>query len=139
MTRAAVIAQGDTILLKDLPPEIQEWAKENPAEAAEPTESATAAGQALSAGASPEPAASPAESGPMANLKACFENLYTELRRENREDILSIIEKAMIEKALRETGGNQVKASSILGITRATLRKRIDQYAEEKAEAQSEP
>jgi len=34
----------------------------------------------------------------------------------------------MIRRSLKESGGNQVKASAMLGITRATLRKRIDTY-----------
>jgi len=36
------------------------------------------------------------------------------------------MEKEVIQRCLTECGGNQVKASAILGITRATLRKRID-------------
>ena len=38
------------------------------------------------------------------------------------------IEERMVHLAFRETDGNQVKASNILGMTRATLRKRIDQW-----------
>ena len=36
------------------------------------------------------------------------------------------MEKEVIRRALQECEGNQVKASALLGITRATLRKRID-------------
>jgi len=39
-----------------------------------------------------------------------------------------LVEKEMIQRSLTESGGNQVKASGLLGITRATLRKRIDMY-----------
>lgn len=42
--------------------------------------------------------------------------------------IISEVEKAMIQKALEITKGNQVKASALLGITRMTLRKKIDEY-----------
>ena len=45
------------------------------------------------------------------------------------DTVLGTMAKEMVQRALRETGGNQVKASSLLGITRATLRKRIDQYS----------
>ena len=43
--------------------------------------------------------------------------------------ILRKLEVEMIQRALRETGGNQVRAANILGITRTTLRKRIEQYS----------
>jgi DNA-binding protein Fis len=39
--------------------------------------------------------------------------------------IISDVEKAMISSVLRETKGNQFKASKILGINRNTLRKKI--------------
>lgn len=42
--------------------------------------------------------------------------------------ILSSVEKSLIEKALRKTKGNQVQASALLGITRVTLRKKIQEY-----------
>lgn len=47
-------------------------------------------------------------------------NLYTLLLRE--------IEKPLIRHILRETGGNQVQAATILGINRNTLRKKIKQF-----------
>ncbi len=37
-------------------------------------------------------------------------------------------EKALLRRALEMTGGNQVKASEMLGINRMTLRKKIEQY-----------
>jgi DNA-binding NtrC family response regulator len=37
-------------------------------------------------------------------------------------------EKALIRRALEMTGGNQLKASELLGINRMTLRKKIEQY-----------
>ena len=45
--------------------------------------------------------------------------------------ILSFIEKNMIKRAISDTGGNQAKAAEILGITRNTLKKRLDEYAAE--------
>lgn len=46
-------------------------------------------------------------------------NIYHQVIRE--------IEKALIQKALEITGGNQVKASSLLGINRLTLRKKLEE------------
>jgi DNA-binding protein Fis len=34
----------------------------------------------------------------------------------------------MVKHALQETRGNQVQAAKLLGITRATLRKRIEKF-----------
>ena len=42
--------------------------------------------------------------------------------------MIETVEKEIIQRALKECGGNQVKASALLGITRATLRKRIDVF-----------
>ncbi|MBI5057485.1 MAG: sigma-54-dependent Fis family transcriptional regulator [Nitrospirae bacterium] len=42
--------------------------------------------------------------------------------------IISTVEKCLIEKALKITKGNQVQASAMLGITRVTLRKKIQEY-----------
>ena len=42
------------------------------------------------------------------------------------------MEREMIVRALAETAGNQVHAAKILGITRATLRKRIAKFGIER-------
>jgi len=42
--------------------------------------------------------------------------------------ILPAVERELIIHALKETGGNQVQAAKLLGITRATLRKRVDKF-----------
>ncbi|MDA0346636.1 MAG: sigma-54 dependent transcriptional regulator [Verrucomicrobia bacterium] len=130
VNRASVISQGDTILLKDLPSEIREWAETNN------LESKTATNPPFA------PSDTETSVGPISSketqvtssdisLGEVYLLLYSKLRAEGQESILNKIEKAMIESALDETKGNQVKTSSILGITRATLRKRIEQFREE--------
>jgi nitrogen regulation protein NR(I) len=42
--------------------------------------------------------------------------------------IMSAVEKTLIQEALQMYGGNQVKASSFLGMNRATLRKKMEEY-----------
>ena len=42
--------------------------------------------------------------------------------------MLPAVERELIAHALRETNGNQVRAARLLGITRATLRKRIEKF-----------
>ncbi len=49
--------------------------------------------------------------------------------KDEREDIMSVIEKALIIRALNETHGNQLQAAQILGINRNTLRNKIEKYA----------
>ncbi len=146
--RAAVVAKGDTILSKDLPAELLEAVLgTRPALGSR----APFHGEAVTRGGLLEPApatppkpapedvpdlgmttpgeASTADSaGDPPDTEHAFDRLFSVLRASIQGPILPEIERAMIERTLAETSGNQVKASQILGITRATLRKRIDQY-----------
>jgi two-component system nitrogen regulation response regulator GlnG len=42
--------------------------------------------------------------------------------------VIPSVERVLVTEALRETGNNQVQAAKLLGITRATLRKRIEKF-----------
>ena len=44
------------------------------------------------------------------------------------DTVTSEVEKALIELALKETGGNQLKTAKALGINRNTLRAKIKSY-----------
>jgi len=57
-----------------------------------------------------------------------FDLAYSNIRKASESNLLALVEKEMIQRSLAETRGNQVKASALLGITRSTLRKRIDAY-----------
>ncbi len=57
-----------------------------------------------------------------------YDIAYAHARETSETNLLEVVEKEMIQRTLKESGGNQVKASAMLGITRATLRKRIDSY-----------
>jgi len=46
--------------------------------------------------------------------------------------ILPAVERELVILALRETSGNQVHAARLLGITRATLRKRVEKFGIQK-------
>jgi Fis family transcriptional regulator len=45
-----------------------------------------------------------------------------------RKIVLDRVEAPLIEMVLKEVGGNQIKASQLLGINRNTLRKKIKEY-----------
>jgi DNA-binding protein Fis len=46
--------------------------------------------------------------------------------------IIEAAERELIVRALAETAGNQVQAAKLLGMTRATLRKRIESFGIQK-------
>ena len=124
--RSAVIAQGDTILVKDLPQNLREAAAPAaPAPAVQPT--AEVPGTVVAAAAAvPEPL--------LPSLEGALDFVYQQLSADKSETVLERLEREMIQRAIKEFGGNQVRASERLGITRATLRKRLDALRGEAAE-----
>lgn len=144
--RSAVVAQGEAILLKDLPDTIRGAVGEAPAptpisaesapEAAASEESvASETAVSMSApaiesiGGTASSATIPAPEAMPISMPAIYDRLYSELRERQEMRILSLIERQMIERAIAETGGNQARAAEILGITRNTLKKRLDEYS----------
>ncbi|MDD2764151.1 MAG: sigma-54 dependent transcriptional regulator [Opitutaceae bacterium] len=133
--RSAVIAQGDTILFKDLPAEIRDAAWTGGATTPSIPVAIPSAAPAGPAPAIPpaavEPAAasatSPAapESTPL-NLQDALDFVYARLKAESDEPVLERLEREMIGRVLKDENGNLVRASERLGMTRTTLRKRID-------------
>ncbi len=59
-------------------------------------------------------------------LRRCSGNLYGQLT--------AALESSLIRRTLHETGGNQVQAAKLLGISRNTLRDRIDRFSMVSAE-----
>jgi DNA-binding NtrC family response regulator len=135
--RSAVVANGDTILVKDFPSEFLS-PHDGKAKPYETKESGLSAQEDLSPTMSSQPLTvrSPKTeerdeqlllSGSM-SLQEAMELVYAKVRDTTKEPLLTVIEKDMVRLALNETSGNQLKAAEILGITRSTLRKRIDSY-----------
>jgi two-component system nitrogen regulation response regulator GlnG len=54
--------------------------------------------------------------------------LFKWARENGKFKVLPAVERELVIQALVETDGNQVQAAKLLGITRATLRKRIDKF-----------
>ncbi len=125
--RCVTLAQGETILLKDLPPEIlatpiEPTAKDDSQKDREilPPPFVNTNDAAL-----PLTAQLPAKQMETGDI---FDLVYKQVRAESDTAILSRVEKELIQRALQETGGNQVKASHLLGMARVTLRKRISEH-----------
>jgi two-component system nitrogen regulation response regulator GlnG len=140
--RSAVIAQGDTILLKDLPPEIRDAVAPiavsvrvdiGGCTSSSETCDATALAP-LPSGDRPSvaaPGTSPAavrEAPSPLSLNDALDFVYSRLKEEGKEPVLERLEREMITRVLKDENGNLVRASERLGITRTTLRKRIDAF-----------
>jgi two-component system nitrogen regulation response regulator GlnG len=133
--RSAVIAQGETILWKDLPPEIRDAAGGAGTQAA-PTPPAApalipapmppAAGIAEPPPPSAGPEAPPTPALAPLTLNDALDFVYARLKAEDKEPVLDRLEREMITRVLRDENGNLMRASERLGMTRTTLRKRID-------------
>jgi two-component system nitrogen regulation response regulator GlnG len=106
-----VVTKGDVILPIDLPPAIlQQFPRPvQSSEAAAPPRPVT-----LSAG--------------EADLPGLARTLFAWARSKSGLKIIPAVERELIINALAETKGNQVQAAKLLGITRATLRKRVDKF-----------
>ena len=137
VTRAAVMAQGEMILLQDISGVFRDMAPVVPVAAAAATPSSPAPAVAAAAPAIPGPAApkgadsvrpaaaSAAAGLGEADLGQLLDDFHVLLRKRVSEPLLPFLEQELTKRVLRETNGNQAKAAAILGITRATLRKRI--------------
>jgi nitrogen regulation protein NR(I) len=115
--RALVVAKASALRPGDFPAEVTAALPGRPpAEAAAPPLA--------------EPAAAPSGGEPSrpTNLVALGQALFRWARQDSRRKVLPAVERELVVQALLETGGNQVQAAKLLGITRATLRKRIEKF-----------
>ena len=109
--RALVVRKSSAILATDLP-----------AELGSTKNSTTPAAGSTSPPRANEPAAATDE------LAALARTLFTWARGQTKLRVLPAVERELVICALAETQGNQVQAARLLGITRATLRKRIEKF-----------
>lgn len=110
MQRAVVVAKGNVILPADLPPEI--------------IDPASPPGGAPVVGA-------PAVTGgdnTLTEWGVAVRSLFRWARQDPKLKVIPAVERELIIHALQETRGNQVHAAKLLGITRATLRKRVEKF-----------
>ncbi len=100
--RAAVIARGESLSEDDLPADVREPCR---------------SGAAI---------VSPDDVN--AAVDVAVRPLFALARKDPSLKIIAVVERELITRALAETGGNQVQAAKLLGMTRATLRKRIAKF-----------
>jgi len=126
--RAMVLASGNTITLANLPEEISRGQRiPAPASSESPRPVFSAAvPTTLEAAAAPG-----TDAGKMA-LNQAVETLFNFARGDKHFKLLPAAERELIVRALAETSGNQVQAAKLLGVTRATLRKRVDKFGIQK-------
>jgi two-component system nitrogen regulation response regulator GlnG len=105
--RALVMSKGEAILLSDLPAEVS--------------------GQ-VSAGMTGGPMPVPVGDAGATDITHLARQLFQWARREPKMKIIPAVERELVIQALKETEGNQVHAAKLLGITRATLRKRVEKF-----------
>jgi two-component system nitrogen regulation response regulator GlnG len=104
--RALVVAKGQAILAADLPSEVS--------------------GQSAGSHTSAPAQGATAESS--TDLNSIARQLFQWARKDPKLKVIPAIERELVIQALKESSGNQVHAAKLLGITRATLRKRIEKF-----------
>jgi len=142
LRRAVVVSKGSAILESDLPPEILQSVQSE--RAARPASTASASMGDSSPGSSTPsalaPSVPPVEAGLSPALASSLDpaitgdirplvlQLFRWARLQSGIKVLPAVERELVIEALKETQGNQVRAAKLLGITRATLRKRVDKF-----------
>jgi two-component system nitrogen regulation response regulator GlnG len=120
LEHATVVAKGETILPADLPAAVRT--------APAPTTIAPGPARAVQAPAPAPPSANDTPEGEPAEVAALAARLFAWARRHPQQSVMDAVERELVVQAIKETGGNQVRAARLLGITRATLRKRIERF-----------
>jgi two-component system nitrogen regulation response regulator GlnG len=105
--RALVMAKGEAILNTDLPAEITGLGGQN---------------------APVLPVPPGAGEGTSSDIVALARQLFQWARRDPKLKVIPAVERELVIQALKETDGNQVHAAKLLGMTRATLRKRVEKF-----------
>jgi transcriptional regulator of acetoin/glycerol metabolism len=70
--------------------------------------------------------------GTASDIASLARQLFQWARRDPKLKIIPEVERALVIQALKETEGNQVQAAKLLGMTRATLRKRVEKFGIQK-------
>ncbi len=130
--RAMVLATGNTITLANLPEEVARGYRSGLSESAPVSHNAPSETPTKTVAISPTPSgATPSETS-KSSLAQAIEILFEFAKQDPELKIIEAAERELIVRALAETAGNQVQAAKLLGMTRATLRKRIESFGIQK-------
>ncbi len=125
--RAVVLANTEVLLPKDIPLGDSSLLKMGSVTTPAPTNDQGAPDIAEPSGApDPEHAESSATGKP--NLEQALEILLEHAEADEDLQLLPWLEREFTKYAMQKTGGNQVRSAQLLGVTRATLRKRIERF-----------
>lgn len=119
LRRATVVAKGLAILPADLPFELVAGVSPAPVASRNDAPELATANQ----GGAPGPVAIGG-----GDLQSLAQALFRLARTDGKLKVIPAVERVLVIEALRDTRGNQVQAAKLLGITRATLRKRIEKF-----------
>ena len=138
LRRAVVVSKGAAILENDLPPEILQSVHSVHVSRPTPASATSAANVAPGLSVSPVPSSFPSSVEPApatsldpvitGDIRPLVLQLFRWARLQSGIKVLPAVERELVIEALKETQGNQVRAAKLLGITRATLRKRVDKF-----------
>ena len=119
--RASVLATSDVLLPKDIPLGLA-------GSAAAALDDHAAAGDAAAAPANANGGSTASDGTLGMNTQAAIEFLFQVAGQDTSLQLLPWLEREFTIAAMKMTRGNQLKAAKILGVTRATLRKRIERF-----------
>ena len=127
LQRASVLATTDVLLPKDIPLGMIGVAGTVPPMDAE-VPAAVAAGDPAPKTATGAAASAGVEGASNNAVQSAIETLFRAAAQDKSMHLLPWLEREFTIAAMKLTRGNQLKAAKILGVTRATLRKRIERF-----------
>ena len=123
LQRASVLATADLLLPKDIPLGLVSGSR------------AASLAMQEGLGESLEPASGPdgqeragRNAAPVFDTQAAIDLLFRAAAQDKDLQLLPWLEREFTIAAMKQTRGNQLKAARVLGVTRATLRKRIERF-----------
>lgn len=107
--RSAVVAQGDAILIKNLPEEITKAVRIEETDTEETN---------VSSG----------EKDEASSISIALDSIFSNFKTSEKDGLLKRIEKEMIARAYSETGKDEAATAKILGLTQTVLKKRLKEF-----------